>query len=332
MASKKLPSFQFYPGDWRKDPALQSVSLAARGLWIEMLCLMFESHRRGYLCHRTGSPITTVQLARMVGSTEEEVNHLTEELLDCGVCSRTVDGIFFSRRMEREEQKRRINQENGQKGGNPNLTRTDERDSGYPNRLTESDNPPVNRSSNRRSNRNTPSSSSSSTSTSIKTDEDTPTPHSGNAGRRRRNGEFDSRGSPADPDLPQQIFDAWNAVPGLDRVLELTEDRRSLIAERLREPTFVQSWAKSLQILAETPFAKGEGERGWLASFDWWLKPGTVVKILEGKYAPAKSRASGKSRASSGQPYVHRQGDHKRLVIEAKRAAGLLPPDTAEGM
>ncbi len=179
----------------------------------------------------------------------------------------------------------------------------------------------------------------------IRDDEDTPTPHkrsrakraanptAANAGRRRQSeGNFDSRGSPADPDLPQQIFDAWNAVPGLDRVLELTEDRRSLIAERLREPTFAQSWAKSLQILAETPFAKGEGERGWLASFDWWLKPGTVVKILEGKYAPAKSRASGKSRASSGQPYVHREGDHKRLVIEAKRAAGLLPPENAEGM
>jgi hypothetical protein len=44
----KLPSFQFYPGDWMKDPALRSVSLEARGLWIDMLCLLFESGRRGY--------------------------------------------------------------------------------------------------------------------------------------------------------------------------------------------------------------------------------------------------------------------------------------------
>lgn len=28
----KLPSFQFYPGDWMKDPSLRSVSLEARGL------------------------------------------------------------------------------------------------------------------------------------------------------------------------------------------------------------------------------------------------------------------------------------------------------------
>ncbi len=43
----KLPSFQFYPGDWMKDPSLRSVSLEARGLWMDMLCLLFESVRRG---------------------------------------------------------------------------------------------------------------------------------------------------------------------------------------------------------------------------------------------------------------------------------------------
>jgi len=34
-SASKRPAFQFYPGDWRRDTALQSVSLAARGLWIE---------------------------------------------------------------------------------------------------------------------------------------------------------------------------------------------------------------------------------------------------------------------------------------------------------
>jgi hypothetical protein len=63
----KLPFFKFYPGDWMKDPALRSVSIAARGLWIDMLCLMHESDRRGYLQHATGKPVTAEQLARMTG-------------------------------------------------------------------------------------------------------------------------------------------------------------------------------------------------------------------------------------------------------------------------
>ena len=81
----KLPSFQFYPGDWMKDPGLRSVSLEARGLWIDMLCLLFESGRRGYLQHATGKPVTNEQLARMTGSSPEQVSRLLQELEGQGV-------------------------------------------------------------------------------------------------------------------------------------------------------------------------------------------------------------------------------------------------------
>ena len=36
------PWIKFYPRDWRGDQALRVVSLAARGLWIEMLSIMHE--------------------------------------------------------------------------------------------------------------------------------------------------------------------------------------------------------------------------------------------------------------------------------------------------
>ncbi len=49
MSASKLPAFQFYPGDWLKDPAVRSLPLEARGLWIDLLCIMHESDRRGYL-------------------------------------------------------------------------------------------------------------------------------------------------------------------------------------------------------------------------------------------------------------------------------------------
>jgi biotin operon repressor len=153
---KKLPAFQFYPGDWMKDPALRAVSLAARGLWIDTLCLMFESHRRGYLVHRTGAPVSLDQLARMVGASGEEVQRLAQELEDCGVLSRTSDGVLYSRRMARDEERRKQNAKNGSLGGNPKLVgKSDNQES----------NPRVNREPNQPSNRNpTPSSSTSSSS------------------------------------------------------------------------------------------------------------------------------------------------------------------------
>ncbi len=113
----KLPSFQFYPGDWMKDPGLRSVSLEARGLWIDMLCLLFESGRRGYLQHRTGKPVTEEQLARMTGCSSGQVSRLLRELEDSGVFSRTEHGMIYSRRMIRDERKRAECSEAGKKGG-----------------------------------------------------------------------------------------------------------------------------------------------------------------------------------------------------------------------
>ncbi len=113
----KLPSFQFYPGDWMKDPGLRSVSLEARGLWIDMLCLLFESGRRGYLQHSTGKPVSDEQLARMTGCPSGQVSRLLQELEDSGVFSRTEHGTIYSRRMIRDERKRSACSDAGKKGG-----------------------------------------------------------------------------------------------------------------------------------------------------------------------------------------------------------------------
>ena len=121
----KLPSFQFYPGDWLKDPSLRSVSYAARGLWTDMLCLMHESDRRGYL-QLNGKPVSLEQLARMTGGSTEEVSHLLQELKDSGVFSCTEHGMIYSRRFVRDEKKRQLCTEAGKRGGNPMLLKNND--------------------------------------------------------------------------------------------------------------------------------------------------------------------------------------------------------------
>ncbi|HEY4262789.1 MAG TPA: hypothetical protein VGM98_21700, partial [Schlesneria sp.] len=120
MPARRLPAFQFYPGDWMKDTELRSVSLSARGLWIEMLCLMSEAQRRGYLQDATGSPLGHLQIARMAGCSPQTAKKLIKELEDAGVFSRTeTGGIIYCRRMVRDEKIREQNTVNGSKGGNP---------------------------------------------------------------------------------------------------------------------------------------------------------------------------------------------------------------------
>lgn len=111
----RRPSFQFYPADWRKDPALAACSLAARGLWMEMLCIAHESERYGHLSIN-GKAMMPAQIARIVGETPALVTKLLRELEEAGVLSRTPEGIIYSRRMIRDEEVRNARAANGIKG------------------------------------------------------------------------------------------------------------------------------------------------------------------------------------------------------------------------
>jgi len=91
----KKPSIQFYPGDWRKEPSVSCLSLAAKGLWWEMLLLMNEAPQRGFL------KMAPEVLARAVGSTPREVKKLLAEMELAGTYS-TQDGCIVNRRMLRE--------------------------------------------------------------------------------------------------------------------------------------------------------------------------------------------------------------------------------------
>jgi len=113
---------QFYPNDWLAEPSIRSCSLAARGLWIDMLSLMHLAPRRGYLLAASGNAITQPQLARLTGCDSDECSRLLAELQSSGCFSCTDDGTIYSRRMVKDEAKRQKCSEAGKKGGgNPTL-------------------------------------------------------------------------------------------------------------------------------------------------------------------------------------------------------------------
>jgi hypothetical protein len=43
----KRPAFQFYPADWRKDANLRRCSPAARGVWMDVLCVLHDAEPYG---------------------------------------------------------------------------------------------------------------------------------------------------------------------------------------------------------------------------------------------------------------------------------------------
>ena len=106
MKKETQPWFKFYPRDWRSDQALRICSLGARGVWMEMLCVMHAGHPYGHMTIN-GVPATVKQIAALCGINEEVILPLLGELESAGVFSRNHAGTIYSRRMARDELRRK---------------------------------------------------------------------------------------------------------------------------------------------------------------------------------------------------------------------------------
>lgn len=94
---------------------MQSCSMAAQGLWINVMCLAHECEPYGHLTIN-GKAMTPAQLGRQVGLTARECEALLDELTDSGVARRTDEGVIFSSRMVRDEDLRNRRAAGGKDG------------------------------------------------------------------------------------------------------------------------------------------------------------------------------------------------------------------------
>lgn len=105
----------FYPGDWQKDPSLRRCSKAAKGVWMDMLCLLFECPDRGVFVDAGGRPWGDEDIAAAIGGDIASNLECIAELLAKGVAQRNARGAIFSRRMVRDEQERQAAKERKRK-------------------------------------------------------------------------------------------------------------------------------------------------------------------------------------------------------------------------
>jgi len=100
--TKKLPAIMFYTGDWIQDT--RCLSLAARGAWIDLLCVLWRSEKRGELT------LPLSGYARLWGCTERKAQAVINELIERRICDNVTNGnknvTLISRRMTKEEKHR----------------------------------------------------------------------------------------------------------------------------------------------------------------------------------------------------------------------------------
>jgi DNA-binding transcriptional MocR family regulator len=82
-----------------------------------------------------------------------------------------------------------------------------------------------------------------------------------------------------------EVFDFWNARNELPEIQVQSPKRKAALKARMAELFFRENWREAFQRMLESPFLMGTNDRGWRADIDWFLKPDSVPRIMEGKYA-----------------------------------------------
>jgi hypothetical protein len=83
---------------------------------------------------------------------------------------------------------------------------------------------------------------------------------------------------------PDALMRTWNeSVTRLPKASKMTPERRRHCVSRLQEEPSLTIWRNAFVRLEASDFACGVAG-GWRADFDFVLKAGTLMKVLEGKY------------------------------------------------
>lgn len=118
MAKKeRISPMPFNSVEWITLPVVRNLPPDVRGLWIDMLCYMWESKERGVMAKPDGTIYTRNEIIRLLGVDASGSENWLQQLIDCGLCTVRDDGALCSRKMIRKEQIRAVRQMVGRKGG-----------------------------------------------------------------------------------------------------------------------------------------------------------------------------------------------------------------------
>lgn len=122
MRKSKKESFAFYPQDWMSDSRLRLCSAGARGLWIDILCLMHLSNERGYLLI-DDTVLDEQMLQKRLGYDAQEFDDCFTELRRYNIIKKDENNRYFCKRIVNAQLLSEKRSMSGKLGGNPNLVK-----------------------------------------------------------------------------------------------------------------------------------------------------------------------------------------------------------------
>lgn len=128
-------------------------------------------------------------------------------------------------------------------------------------------------------------------------------------------------------DQIREIVNAWNEIPGVVKCASVTSKRREKIAARWRETFFKAHWKEAIEKAKKSAFLRGENDRKWKADIDWFLRPDSVTKIVEGKYdRPWRKQGENWLEAKKERHEEEREESHSGIAEEDRPSRGTIRP------
>lgn len=85
--------------------------------------------------------------------------------------------------------------------------------------------------------------------------------------------------------LASKFFEHWNSMgKPFKEIMHLGSKRVASIAQRSEDKFWTQNWQQALLKVQVSEFCRGENDRAWVATPDWFLRPESVMAVMEGKY------------------------------------------------
>ena len=128
-----------------------------------------------------------------------------------------------------------------------------------------------------------------------------------------------------------QVIEAWNKLC-LSKLLSIkpNTNRYNLLKSRIKE-VGIEVVIETINSINNSNFLRGENDRGWCITFDWFIKPNNFIKVLEGNYLNKEVKDSGEyinrksnNRWSAGKNKsfnVNTESKYKELSAEDKKRA-----------
>jgi uncharacterized protein YdaU (DUF1376 family) len=258
MAADRLAYFQFYPRDFTSDDAVECMETEAVGAYLLLLCKAWHQIPAGTL------PNDDLSLAKWARLSSKKWSQHRDSILRAFYIG--DDGRLHQKRMEVEYAKALETIAKRSKAGSEAAAARWERmrdgceshGDGMPN-ASESD---ANGNAN-----------------AMRFDAIQNQNQNQNQNQKEK-----TPPTPRGLSLRDEVLRRWNSIDGVSHAKSMTASRAKALAARSKEPAWTESWQAAAEKVSASSFCRGGGSTGWVADLDWFLKPDTVTKILEGKY------------------------------------------------